>query len=82
MGWYFRKSVSLGGLRLNLSKSGVGYSTGIRGLRFGVNARGQQYVSCGLGGIYYRHNLGRSRRYASSQPHSMPTGPCQHRRRR
>ena len=35
MGFSFRKSVNLGnGFRLNFSKSGVGYSWGMKGLRF------------------------------------------------
>ena len=29
MGWYLRKSFSFGPLRLNLSKSGLGYSFGV-----------------------------------------------------
>ena len=33
MGFRYRKSVKLGGLRINFSKSGVGYSYGIKGLR-------------------------------------------------
>jgi hypothetical protein len=72
MGLYFRKSLNLGGLRLNLSKSGVGFSTGVRGFRIGVNARGQQYVSCGFGGIYYRQFLGGSRRVGPTQSINQP----------
>lgn len=36
MGFSYRKSVSLGPFRFNLSKSGVGMSTGIRGFRVGI----------------------------------------------
>lgn len=39
MGFYFRKSVNLGGLRFNLSKSGVGVSTGFKGFRIGSGPR-------------------------------------------
>lgn len=56
MGFYLRKSISVGPLRFNLSKSGIGVSTGIRGLRFGVGPRGN-YVRIGHGGIYYRATL-------------------------
>jgi hypothetical protein len=89
MGWYFRKSVSFGGLRFNFSKGGVGVSTGVRGLRFGVNSRGQQYVHCGGGGIYYHKTFGTSHRatprgslgvYASpnlQSPSLVATGPNQ-----
>lgn len=53
MGFYFRKSVNLGGLRFNLSKSGVGVSTGFKGFRIGSGPRGN-YVQMGRNGIYYK----------------------------
>jgi hypothetical protein len=56
MGFYLRKSISVGPLRFNLSKSGVGVSTGVKGLRFGVGPRGN-YVHMGRGGLYYRATL-------------------------
>jgi hypothetical protein len=56
MGFYFRKSVRLGPLRLNFSKSGVGVSAGVKGLRVGTGPRGS-YVHAGAGGIYYRKSL-------------------------
>ena len=34
MGWNFRKSIKIGPARINLSKSGVGYSVGAGGVRF------------------------------------------------
>lgn len=40
MGFRFRKSINLGGLRINLSKSGVGYSVGGKGFRFTKKAGG------------------------------------------
>src|SRR5258705_4974003 len=56
MGFYFRKSVRVGPLRFNLSKSGIGVSTGIKGFRVGIGPRGH-YVHMGLGGLYYRTTL-------------------------
>jgi hypothetical protein len=56
MGFYFRKSVSVGPLRFNFSKSGMGVSTGIPGLRIGTGPRGH-YVHAGRGGFYYRATL-------------------------
>jgi hypothetical protein len=53
MGLFFRRSIKLGPIRLNFSSSGVGASVGVRGLRVGVNSRGQQYVRAGLGGVYF-----------------------------
>ena len=40
MGFRFRKSVNLGPLRINLSKSGVGYSVGTKGFRVTKKATG------------------------------------------
>jgi hypothetical protein len=56
MGFYIRKSVSVGPLRFNLSKSGIGVSAGIRGFRVGSGPRGN-YVHMGSGGFYYRQTL-------------------------
>lgn len=53
MGWYLRKGFGFGPFRLNLSKSGLGYSFGVRGARIGVGPRGN-YVHLGRGGVYYR----------------------------
>ena len=36
MGFYLRKSVRVGPVRFNLSKSGIGMSTGIKGFRVGT----------------------------------------------
>jgi hypothetical protein len=57
MGWYLRKSLSLGPLRLNLSKSGIGTSVGVKGLRIGRGPKGP-YVHGGRGGLYFREQLG------------------------
>jgi len=38
------------GVRLNLSRSGVGVSIGGRGAHVGITARGQRYTSVGLPG--------------------------------
>ncbi len=61
MGFYFRKSVNLGGLRFNFSKSGVGVSTGVKGFRIGSGPRGN-YVQMGRNGIYYKKTWGNSKR--------------------
>jgi hypothetical protein len=59
MGWYLRKSFSFGPLRLNLSKSGLGYSFGVKGARIGTGPRGN-YIHMGRYGLYYRQYFGRS----------------------
>ena len=56
MGFYIRKSIKAGPFRFNLSKSGIGVSTGIKGLRVGTGPRGN-YVHMGYGGLYYRTTL-------------------------
>jgi hypothetical protein len=56
MGFYIRKSVRVGPLRFNLSKSGIGISAGIPGFRVGMGPRGN-YIHAGRGGFYYRTTL-------------------------
>lgn len=49
MGWSFRRSKSFGLFKLNLSKSGIGFSFGVAGARVGVNSKGKKYVRGGGG---------------------------------
>lgn len=69
MPFYIRKSISVGPFRVNLSKSGLGVSAGIKGLRFGTGPRGH-YIHAGMNGIYYRKTLGgvAERRKAARNP--------------
>jgi len=53
---YLRKYVTLGPFRFNLSKSGIGVSAGVRGLRLGAGPSGH-YVHAGRGGLYYKRSL-------------------------
>ncbi|QDU73876.1 hypothetical protein Pan97_08760 [Bremerella volcania] len=55
MGFSFRKSYTFGPLRVNLSKSGVGFSFGVKGLRAGYSANGRKYVSAGVPGTGARY---------------------------
>jgi hypothetical protein len=50
MAWRFRKSIKLGPLRLNLSKSGIGTSIGVRGFRVGTDAKGRSYTAASIPG--------------------------------
>lgn len=50
MGFYYRKSVKLGPFRVNVGRSGIGYSIGGRGFRTGVSARGRRYSSFSVPG--------------------------------
>ena len=60
MAFYYRKSISLGPFRVNVSKSGVGYSVGGPGVRTGVSSRGRRYTTFTLPGtgIGYRAGSG------------------------
>jgi hypothetical protein len=53
MGFSIRKSKRIGSMRVNISKSGIGASMGPKGLRGGVNARGNIYFQGGAGGLYF-----------------------------
>jgi hypothetical protein len=57
MGFYFRKSVKLGPFRLNFSKSGVGMSLGVKGMRIGKGPQGNYIHMTGPMGIQYRQSL-------------------------
>jgi DNA polymerase-3 subunit epsilon len=59
VGVYLRKSIKAGPFRVNLSKSGIGVSSGIPGMRVGKGPRGA-YVRMGKGGVYYRKTLSSS----------------------
>ncbi len=54
MGFYIRKAFRLGPVRLNLSKSGLGVSAGVRGARLGITSQGRAYGHAGRGGLYVR----------------------------
>lgn len=54
---YFHDSISFGVFRLNLSKSGIGISVGVKGFRLGTGPRGHD-IRAGTNGVYYRQTLG------------------------
>lgn len=63
MGIRFRKSIKLGGgTKLNLSKSGVGISTGVKGFRVSKNTSGRSRVTSSLPGtgLSYVNEFGSS----------------------
>lgn len=73
MAWYLRKSVSLGPIRLNLSKGGIGTSVGVTGFRVGVRPNGSSYIHAGRHGLYMREELGGRR--TVEQPDAQPQIP-------
>lgn len=70
MGFRYRKSIRLGksGTRINLSGSGVGVSTGVKGVRFGVGPRGTRATLSVPGtGISYVAQSGTGRKRGTSK---------------
>ena len=54
--WSYQRRVTLApGVRLNLSKSGVGVSAGVPGARVGVDSKGRTYESVGVPGSGVRY---------------------------
>lgn len=72
---FLRKSLRAGPLRFNLSKSGIGVSTGIPGLRVGLIGPRGHYVYMGRGGVYYRKTLNGGRATAPAPGPPGQPGP-------
>lgn len=77
MGFYLRKAFSFGPLRLNLSKSGVGASFGVKGARIGVSPSGRAYVHAGRGGFYFRQQIGSPSLSPQTKSQISPQLPAQ-----
>lgn len=71
LGFGFRKSFKIApGVRLNISKSGIGASVGVKGLRYGINSRGQRRTTASIPGTgisYTTSSSGKNYRSASYQ---------------
>src|ERR1022692_1284377 len=76
MGFYIRKSLGFGPLRLNLSRSGLGASFGVTGARIGVGPRGS-YIHMGRDGLYYRQSLGSNYRQSPGPGPALQQGQSQ-----
>lgn len=50
MGLRFRKSINIGPLRINFSKSGIGFSLGVKGFRVSRSAKGKNTATVSLPG--------------------------------
>ena len=90
MGFRFQRRIRIcKGLNINLSKSGIGLSAGVKGARVGVNAKGKPYASVGIAGtgLSYRANLAspssNQQNIPSQKPSVMQTagGPQPYRRK-
>lgn len=58
MGFYIRKSIRFGPIRINFSKSGIGLSAGVKGARIGIDSKGRAYTHAGRWGLYHKQFLG------------------------
>ena len=75
MGFDIRKSFKAGPVRLNLSKSGLGLSAGVKGARLGVTGDGQAYSHVGRHGLYSRDYYGGGKsRSGASRTSRSPAG--------
>lgn len=71
MGFHLRKSFKCGPFRFNLSNSGIGVSTGVKGLRVGVDGKGRSYIGGGKRILRYRKYLNTSPTASSANIHKI-----------
>jgi hypothetical protein len=69
MGWNLRRSKKIGIFRVNLSKSGVGISAGVKGLRVGRDAKGRKYSAVSIPGTgLYKRTYSKSDKQSITSP--------------
>lgn len=69
MGIRFRKSIKLGGARINISKSGIGYSVGTKGARITKTANGRTRTTASIPGTgisYVKETSSKSKKTATN----------------
>lgn len=69
MGFKFRKSIKMGPVRVNLSKSGVSTSVGGKGARVSLSSKGKARATVGIPGtgISYSKSLGHKKKSPSAE---------------
>lgn len=75
MGFRMRKSIRVApGVRLNVSKRGVGASVGAGGVRYSAHSTGRRTVSArtGIPGVWYQQQAGGGSRSKAPQPAPVP----------
>ena len=72
MGLRFRKSMKLGPLRINFSKSGIGYSYGVKGYRVTHTADGKVRTTASIPGTGISHVTETSARQANVRQKERP----------
>ena len=76
MGFYFRRSRKiLPGVRMNLSKNGVGFSFGTRGARYSISPTGRRTASIGIPGtgLSYRSYSGATKQVPRASTNASST---------
>jgi hypothetical protein len=77
MGFRFRKSVKLfPGVRVNFSKTGVGFSAGVPGARYTKRADGKNQTTYSLPGTGISHVTVESSDSSAPEEHSHKTAAC------
>ncbi len=56
MGFYFKKSIKIGPLRINFSKSGISVSFGVKGASVNVGSKTSS-INLGRKGVYYKKSI-------------------------
>jgi hypothetical protein len=77
-GFRMRKSIKVApGVRLNVSKRGVGMSAGVGGVRYSVHSSGRRTttVRSGVPGVYYQSSRGGGRRRSTAASRSASYAP-------
>src|SRR3954447_2145065 len=79
MGFRMRKSMKIApGVRLSVSKSGVGASVGGKGARYSAHSSGRRTTTLGSGvlpGVYYQESSGGGGSRRGSQPRAQQQAP-------
>jgi tetratricopeptide (TPR) repeat protein len=79
MGFRMRKSMKIApGVRLSVSKSGVGASVGGKGARYSAHSSGRRTTTLGSGvvpGVYYQESSGGGRSRSGSQSRAQQQAP-------
>ncbi len=70
MRWSYRKRFNFGPIRINLSRSGIGRSWGVRGARITHSSTGRRYLTLSLPGtgLSWQRTLRQPRRQARQVP--------------
>jgi hypothetical protein len=77
MPWRFRRFFGLGPFRWSLNKTGIGWSIGIPGIRYGISPAGQRHISIGIPGtgLYWVKYFTAARFSSQAQQQLNPPTP-------